>query len=370
MLSTDVTAGIKGSQRIFSVQELKRVGRSYQPTGTEFKWSNGDFTAPRAPWQFGVQLRTNRRDLPGNEQPVEQVLGWNYTPFSISGMWDDRHAGANFAINTWRDFEDLVKRGNHVKIQFEQVAITGLITKVDFTYIRKDKIGYSFTVSPHNRYEGETVRQEINPGRRVVVDPAVAVARARDGLTALQNAQAQARSANLSRVQQLLGTGLFSEVDSMIDDMAVDITSAESTVNKEILKAQDVANSLNRGAQTMATVKTKIAALIASTNSVVSTTEMAVDTAVSTLQFESWLRGLGSQSRLFVLAAEQSRRDFALRASSKPRRLHRARQGESLYTISNLYYGTPHHWRDILAYNKLSAAILAGGELLVIPEVS
>lgn len=367
-LSTDLSGTLKGSQRIFSVQELRRVGSTYLPTGVEFNWSNQDFTAPRGAWQFGVQLRTSRKDLPGNEEPVEQILGWNYTPFTVSGVWDDRHAGSNYAIETWRDFEALVKRGSYVKIQFEQVAVIGLITKADFNYQRKDRIGYSFSVSPHNRYEGETVRLDINPSRRVVVDPAVAVARARDALIALQNAQALARAANLSRVQQLLGTGLFGDVDAAIDEMATDITAAESTVNKEILKAQDAANSLNRGAQTMASVKTKVANLIQSTNHVISTTEMAVETAVETLQFESWLRGLRSQSRVFTLAAEQSRRDFAMRASSKPKRLHRARQGESLYAISNLYYGTPHEWRTILSYNKLSSIVLAGGELLVIPE--
>lgn len=356
------------AQRVFRITEKRKVGRSYQPTGVSFEWSAEDFSAPRGPWQFGVQLRTARKDLPGSEDPSEQVLGWAYSPFTISGVWDDRHAGAGFAMQTYRDFEALTKRGNFVEIQFEQIAITGLITKADFSYQRKDMIGYAFSFSPHKRFEGESVRQDVNPSRRVVVDPSEAVARAREGLEALQRAQAQARAANLSSVQQLLGTGLFADINNAIDSIAVDITSTEAIVNKEILKAQDAANALQRGAQTMQSVKTKIAGILATTNHAVSTAQMAIDTAVSTLKFESWIRGLSSTARLSAVSCEQSRQDFALRASAKPKRMHRARQGESLYSISNLYYGNPHQWRAIMTHNRLSSLILAGGELISIPE--
>lgn len=361
------SSNIKGTQRVFSIVEKKRVGSALLPTGVSFKWSNGDFTAPRGSWQFGLQLRTVRKDLPGSEDPVEHVLGWNYSPFSISGVWDDRKAGSGYAVQTWRDFEALVKRGNFVEIQFEQVAITGLITKIDFNYKRKDYIGYSIAVSPHKRYEGETVRQDVNSSRRVTLDPAAAVAKARAGLEDLQRAHALARAANLSQVQQLLGTGLFATVDGIIDDLAVSITDVEGIVNKEILKAQEVANSFSRAVQTMATIKTKITSLLNATQHAVSTANMAIDSAVSTLQYESWIRGMAASSRLFANATGQAQQDISLRANAKPRRLHRARQGESLYAISNLYYGTPHQWRRIMTYNKLPSLVLAGGELLVIP---
>lgn len=360
----------RGSARVFSVVELRRVGANFEPTGVEFKWSNENFAAPRGPWQFGVQLRTVRRDLPGAEEPVEQVLGWHYTPFQIQGVWDDRHAGANYAQVTWRDFETLVKRGNLVRVQFEQVAITGLITNAVFSYKRKDQIGYAFTVSPHQRFQGETVRLEVNPQRRVVVDPKTSVQRARAALEAVQLEHARVRSENLSRVQQLLSTDIFGEAGEIIDDINGFVTFAETTVESEILQVENAATALNRGAQTMASVKTSAVSLLARLQTAASTSELAIDTVIETLQFEAWLRGLVATSRALIVQAHQSETDFALRAQPKPKRLHRVRQGESLYTISTRYYGTPHHWRQILSLNQLPSLVLEGGELLVIPEIA
>lgn len=359
-----------GSARVFSIVELRRVGANFEPTGVEFKWTNENFAAPRGAWQFGVQLRTVRHDLPGAEEPVEQVLGWHYAPFQVQGVWDDRHAGTNYAQTTWRDFEALTKRGNLVRVQFEQVSITGLITQVTFSYRRKDMIGYTFTVSPHARFQGETVRLEANPQRRVVVDPKTSVQRARAALEAVQTEQARARSENLSRVQQLLATDVFTEVGEIIDDIDGFVTFAETTVESEILKAENAATALNRGAQTMASVKTSAASLLARLQSAASTSEMAIETVIETLQFEQWLRGLAATSRALIVQAHQSESDFDLRAQPKPKRLHRVRQGESLYTISTRYYGTPHHWREILSLNQLSSLVLEGGELLVIPEIA
>jgi nucleoid-associated protein YgaU len=70
-----------------------------------------------------------------------------------------------------------------------------------------------------------------------------------------------------------------------------------------------------------------------------------------------------------VVTVERARQDLAFRARPKPKRLHRVRQGESLYSISTLYYGTPHQWRELAKVNHLNSIILAGGELLEIPEL-
>lgn len=359
----------RGAERVFSIVEMRRAGSGLAPTGVEFKWSTENRAAPRGQFTFGVQLRTRRRDLPGSEVPAEQVLGWNYTPFQISGIWDDRYGGDGFAGQTWRDFEKLVQRGNLVKIQFEQFAVTGLITVANFTYKLKSLMGYSFTVSPHVRYDGQTVREEINAKRRVTVDPRTAVYRTQQALIDLQSAQARARAASLSRVQQLLKNDSFSEIGALIDNVASSIAFVSNLVDNELTKAENAVNTLNRGAQTIASVKTLLSSIITRTGSMTATTSMAINTAVESLQFEAWHRGVAGDARRGVVKADQAEKDFALRARPKPKRVHRARQGESLYAISNTYYGTPHHWREIASFNKLTSIIMAGGELLTIPEL-
>lgn len=361
-----------GNDRVFAVIELKRVGgsttSSLQPTGTEFRWSRENFAAPRVSWNFGIQQRTVRKDLPGSEEPVEQVLGWNYTPFTISGRWDDRYGGAGFAMQQFRDFTDMVKRGNFVRVQFEQLAIVGIVTGFQPSYKRKDFIDYSFTVSPHFVNEGETVRQEVNPKRRVTTDPATSVQLCRQQMDLLAEEHARARASNLSKVQSLLKTDIFAEINADFDELSQYVTQAEFSVTKGLEGPDGAANALMRAAQSMVSIRGVVQRTLGRLRSIVSTTSLAIDTFDSALDFRVWVNGVAYQTRLLGLQAYQSQQDLRLRAEPKARRLHRARQGESLYAISTRYYGTPHRWREILQANNLSALILTGGELLIIPE--
>lgn len=361
---------VKGAERMLVITELQRVGENLGPTGVSFKFSKENFSAPRGPQQFGLSLRTMRTDLPGSEDPVEQVLGWNYEPFTVKGVWDDRHAGAGYAEQTCREFRDMVKRGNPVSYQFEQTSFRGLITKFEWLYVRKDYQTYSFTISPHKMRENETVRVDSNKFRKVFTDPRTAVLRAQAGLDAMKRAQALASFAANARVQQLLKTGIFAELNDALDTVEQGITSAKNLVDKELLgPIENATKALNRGAQIMNSVKTAQASILSKTKSLNRSTHMSLDSVAENLKFETWHRSLSGATRLSVVEVEQSRRDFAYRAQPKPKRLHRVRQGESLYQISTRYYGTPHHWRDILAINKLSSIILQGGELLEIPEL-
>lgn len=361
---------VKGAERMLTITELQRVGKSLQPTGVEFKFARENFSAPRGPQQFGLDLRTARHDLPGAEEPVEQVLGWNYTPFSVKGVWDDRHAGNGYAEQTRRDFEAMVKRGNPVRYQFEQVSITGLIVKFEFLYVRKDYQTYNFTISPHFRYQGETVRIESNPARRINTDPKKAVKLARDGLEQMKQDQLIASLRAASRVQQVLKSGIFSDINDSLDEIEGFISSSEKLVDKEILgPVESATKALNRGASVMSSVKTSASRLLSKQQSLQASANMSISSLVENLKFENWHRSLGGSTRQLVVTAEQGRRDFAYRAQPKPKRLHRVRQGESLYQLSTRYYGTPHHWREILAINKLSSIVLQGGELLEIPEL-
>lgn len=364
----------KGATRRLTITEMKRVSggafSSLQPTGVEFRFTREDFSAPRGPQEFGLNMRTSRQDLPGSEDPVEQVLGWNYTEFTVSGVWDDRYAGKGFAEQTRKDFQEMVKRGNMVKYQFEQISVFGIIKNFKTNYKRQDLQGYNFTISPHYRFEGETIRTNANPLNKVTLDPKSSVAKARAALEAIKAAQLLATLNANSRVQQLLNSGIFATIGSAIGTVETSVANAENIVNNEILKpGLDAANALNRGAQAMQSVKTACSAVLSTTRHIAASVLMSTDSIYSTLQLENWGRSIASTTRQLIVSAEQSRLDFQTRAQPKPAKLHRVRQGESLYQISNLYYGTPHHWRDILTANHLSTIVLIGGELLVIPSI-
>lgn len=364
------TTTVRGATRMLVLTELERVGDSLQETGEQFKFAKENFSAPRGAQEFGLSLRTVRKDLPGAEEPVEQVLGWNYDDFTVTGVWDDRRAGSGYAEATRNQFEALVKRGNFVKYEFEQVSFTGIIKGFKTRYLRKDLQTYSFTISPHFRQLGETVRVDPHSARAVKTDPEQAVAVAREGLEEMKAAQDLARSISNARVQSLIKSSIFSDLNTIIDTVETYIQQAEGLVQSEILgPARNATTALNRGAQVMLSAKTAVASLLNQQKSIQASTFLVTDSVQNQLQFENWHRTLAGSARKFVVNSEQTRRDLALRAQPKPTQLHRVRQGESLYQISTKFYGTPFHWREILAANHLTSIVLAGGELLTIPEI-
>jgi hypothetical protein len=160
-------------------------------------------------------------------------------------------------------------------------------------------------------------------------------------------------------------------VGDAISSVEVFIKKAETIVEKEVLQpGQNVATTLNRGAQALAGAKTAISTILSQTRSISVASQMATSSFIENLKYENWKRSLCAGASNAIVITEQSRRDFSYRANPKPTRLHRVKSGESLYQISNLYYNTPHHWRDIMKKNNLSTLFLTGGELLEIPEIA
>ena len=153
----------------FTITERPDLGgfRPRSGKGQVFKWSSQNQNIPQGAWEFGGQLRTNRINYPGTDRPTEQVLGPNYTPFTLTGRWKNKFnrapvgegqespvpgaEGNNYAENEMRLFETMCRRGNVIELQFQEITITGLITEWSFLYKRRWDIGYSFTFSPHTK---------------------------------------------------------------------------------------------------------------------------------------------------------------------------------------------------------------------------
>lgn len=362
---------IRGASKAFTITELKRVSvgatAALLPTGVQFVWTRETFSAPKGAWQFQVKQRTIREDYPGAEEPVEQILGWNYEPFTLQGCWDDKYGGPGFALGTWQDFELLVKRGNPIRLEFQSVSITGIITGANFSYKRRDYIEYSFTFSPHFRTPKETVK--AHPGLlRPTLDPKTVAKLARAQLEALLAAQALARAQNLSRVQSILSSDIFRNITEDLDKIASEIDKVDNIVNEQITSAQNAANAFLRAVQIFASIKSMAATTLTRIQHMQSTVQLGVQTAVTTLDFEVWHRSLGARLRDLIVGSDDAQKQLRPRAQPSIKRLHRAKEHESLYAISAHYYGTPHRWREILQRNGLTKVVLAGGELLVIPE--
>jgi hypothetical protein len=344
--------------RVFSITELDRHGVE---TPVKFEWDSATQSAPHAEWQFGVKLRTARTDYPGGVDPTEQVLGPSYSPFTISGHWDDKYAGESFAKDTWQAFERLVQRGNLVRIQFEDISITGLITECNFTYRTSAFIKYSFTVSPHYRVKDAIRKDSGAPKTKNTRTLAQHLAQQKAILQALEVKKEETKSWKLNR-------GDIGDLAAAIDSITQTLAQAESIVNKRIGILDKPVQALSRLAHQFSTIGSTCQTVVQKLIEYRSDLDMAWDTAVGALEFDAWFRGMAYQMRLLSGAAKQSSADVQAQADQEPLAVYRPQANESWYSISQRFYGTPHNWKKIAEYNNITHLQLTGDELLIIPR--
>lgn len=351
--------------KAFTITELRRNGSgTYEPTPVKFVWDSASQSAPRPSWKFGLKQRTKRRDYAGADEPTEQILGPMFKPFTVDGTWDDRYAGVDFAWETHQAFEQLVARGNPVRIEFEDLGVTGIITDYDPEYRRRNYIHYAFSVSPHFRQPGGIARAQ---------KPQVPVALSRpEALVSSIDSIAK----DAVEVQDDLPTRLpttSNTVSSVIDKVGSwlsKVEDAKQIVDNQLFgPIQQVTDSMKRLASQMRAIRGDVQDILTSVADVVSDTELAYTTAIDVLDFEVWKRGIAYQARLCVGASAESEGQLNERVDSQIKAVYRPHAGESLYAISNQFYNTPHNWRAIADVNGLTTITLQGDESLVIPEL-
>lgn len=352
------------AEREFTITELKRAGDGgYVDAPVKFVWTNTNYAAPRGSWKFGLEQRSVREDYPGTEEPVEQVLGPNYKEFELQGCWDDRYAGAGFALQTYRAFEALVQRGSLCRFEFETISMVGLIKNADFDYRRSTYIMYSFTVSPHYRVSGGLVT-----GTTIRRKPAAAfkpVTEYRD--VALANTLSMESVFSTTPRMFILGTTV-ADTKGIMQSLRGAADSITEAVAQRLDPTIETFEALRRIANSLAVVKGAAAGMLTQMSALKTSVNMTFDNAVNSLDFDVWRTDLSRYARTLALTGHQGRDEINRRAEPKAVALYRPRKGESLYSISQRFYGTPSMWRLISTRNGLTSMTLQGTELLIIPE--
>jgi hypothetical protein len=346
------------------------VGNNAQPIKIEFEVSKKSM--PVAPWSFGIQQRTARTDYPGSQVPTEQILGWNFTPFTLSGRLDDRYNSPGYAMETQRLIELLVQRGNPTTFSWaadgagEILTIDGIAVEANFDVRRQWDIGYSITVSPHIRSKETTI----------IALPFEQPKSASQYQKDLQEKLAQLQS--LSETAAELDTTLltkgrrFADVVDQLKDLkrgieeivfAIQIGGTGSVPEL----ALTVLNVSNRFFD-VAKVGANLSDLLKDANS--NDDLMYITNAAKAMDYDFWAKETAFVARSMIFFGIDNATTLKKQAEPDAKRLYRPKAGESLYGISNRFYGNPHSWNVIAERNKLSDFILTGDELLVIPDVA
>lgn len=344
----------------FIITELLQDGAFVPGGAARFEWTADNRSLPGKPWTMGTAVRNKRTDYPGGDEPSHQILGPNSKDQTLEGRWDDRFNGAGYARATRRAFDDMVRRANLVRLEFNGLAFVGLIDEADYPYEHDGLIGYRFKFSPQVAEEAAPLRPASNATRALSA-----------------SALTDALSADVGRVTDLraeaptfaLGGDTKGIIDSALDDIEGAFADIDAALNERLVQPIDEAkiDILRIGAvfaQMRNTVGTALDALTALRSDV----DLGYQTAGDVLAFDAWARELGFQLRILGLHATDAGDEVARRAQADTRALYRPHQGEHLYAISRRFYGSTSQWRMLAQRNGLTSPTMTGDELLIIPS--
>ena len=355
---------------IFRVEETVGVRESFAwvsgPKAPPDK-NGGARACPQGNWSIGASMRTVRTEYPGATSPSEQVLGAAQDNQSFQGVFDDRYNYPGYAVATMRAFEDMCRRGAPIKFSFQSQAFLGVIVGWKFEYKRASEIGYEFEVSVHKRNDWV----DHKPAEQNTKTIAQTVRKVDEIAQKVLGEYGESRNSKAS-IGSLSPTSQQS-VDEAVRGHLGDISQARdeltATVDQQSVNAaENPIVTLGRIASQARAVRSRSMSLALSLYGVRSDVVVKAKNAISVLNFECWSRSLRSSARILMgqsLVAAESAEE---RSDPNIKRLYRPYKGESLYSISNREYGTPHAWRLIADRNGLRTMTLTGDEILIIPE--
>jgi hypothetical protein len=357
----------------FRIKELLPGG-----TGEVFEWvadsrpRGGARAAPHGEWTIGGKMRTVRTDYPGALYPTEQVLGPRHEDQTFDGRWDDRYNYRGYAVEEMRRFDEMVRRGNRVRISFQEQVFEGLITGWEFPYRGDWLVRYHFTFSVHGRPDDPAVARIVQSGvdalRGILRSPQTVPTpeQAFDGVDlATQAALEEQRFAP----RQALSGDRADTVDEALSNLVRARNQAGSTLDiRDLSSVRSPFSEFMRMATQFRVMRSEAFSVLSNLSAVRSDLDLDVRSAMNVLSFECWSRGLRYQARLVMGSTNEAARLIELRAKPPAVRTYRPFAGESLYSVSRRFYGTPHAWGEIYERNALTTFTMTGNELLVVPE--
>ena len=351
---------------VFVITERVDLGgvRPVDSEPAEFRWTVANKNIPIQPWSFGGKQRTKRTDYPGTDKPSEQILGPNYKEFTLRGRWTDKFNNAGYAVTEMNRFDAMCRRGNKIQLQFETLSFIGVITDWQFDYRRRWDIGYSFTVSTHSKADQtEISRLQVNTSgfqrfnarswanvlNRINLDIKINQLGFPESYGYLEEyTEGKQLDKSFSDSVEEFENNIVQRVETVDGDITLGLKKVQSNAREIISKGQSIANAA-KGLKPLV--------------------EISAPTGLEVLCFDIWNRRRASSARNAIFQAHQASVQADSQIDPEAIAIYQPQAGESLYSISLRFYGTPHNWRTIKERNRLSTSTLTGAETLVIPRL-
>ncbi len=353
---------------VFSIRERKHPSIGGPGNYNEvFYWTSekvpgkglGAFACPQNSIDLTLTQRTSRTDYPGSSAPTEQVIGSNYEPVIITGLFDDRYNSAGFAQNEMNRVSGVSRRGSICEFEIDEISLVGIITSVRFEYSGFWRIGYEITISVHGRDGGDV------PIQNGAQPEPISASQTLDNATTAFRATADAM---LQAPQAALDPAAVAATQSAVNELSEQIDTSAATFDYVEDDRLQPFEQLNTLVSRFDIATAKAINVIDRTLAYKADVELTAMTMANMLNFETWSRSLREKARVARDVSIFSSIELKRRTAPDARQVYRPYKGESFYSVSNKFYGTPYEWRSIADRNGIDYFELTGDEVLIIPD--
>ncbi len=348
---------------IMRIQELRRTGAGTLEDGlVKFEWSGPNHSSMQGTLDLELMVKTVRKEMPGSNEVVEQVLSSTWQPFEMSGEWDDKWAGRGFAMGMYNDFSQFVARAPLVRMTLDKHSLVGILTNLKIKYQKESKISWTITMSPHanESFEDPALVTDRRDRVRKPIDQWWQTFKAQlDAMTALRKGVG-----NLPLRADVLSTfdTLLAKVNSVVDQL--------SNIATNGLQGSDTERDLLRVSSTFRRIRGAGLEVTYGIQKQSNTVDVAYQDVIGTLKYDEWTNTTITALWRSTGLARQAEIDMQSRLGLNPIAIYRPKKRESLERISVKFYGTPDNWTKIYDGNHLKSRVLDGTEELLIPRLA
>jgi len=376
---------------LFVIEELRKTGQltlveTDDGEPARFEWTadraartaaGGARACPVKPWVIGGQLVTKRTDYIGALVPSEQVLTAVQKNHTFNGEWNDKFNFGGYAVGEMARFEQMCRRGNPVRISFQNQVFEGLIIDWDFPYQGDWWVRYTFTFSVHVRVDDPTLILTRGVG---VAGAAFALNRSPGTAPSPQESfdQVDLSVQAMMQTHQVAPRGGFvgdvaDGVETIVGDLAAardnaSATLQQSAVTGAIRSGNRMVDDFRRLGTQLRSMRAQAFNLLGSLEGMRSDATIAVQQVTSVLDFEEWRRGMRYHAVVIMGGSNAAAKEIEARAKPPTIRTYKPQAGESIYSIALRFYGRASAWSYIAERNNLHTFAFDGTETLVIPE--
>jgi hypothetical protein len=356
------------------ITELQRSGDgSFEGTPVVFRWSSAEHASTQGDVSMHLQVKTNRREIPGSNKVVEHAMSATWQPFELNGEWDDKWGNRRFpsngtlvrtgayALEMFREFATMITRMPLVRVELDALSYVGLITDLKIQYRTQTHIRWSATLSPHVN-EIITVEKQ-----RALIQQSLPrwVEDASDQINVLQLKLNSIKGLHSMppvafKTPQLdRFTTKMLEINDALDRMKGIVEDGFHTETEAKLLLMASTFRRMRGAS-----KSVLEILRNSQPD----ENIGYGDALDEMRYKEWSSGSVEDLWKMIGFSRDAEMDVRRRAKQRPRAIYYPKAGESLERISMMFYGTADNWRAIYDKNNLDSLNLDGTEELVIPQ--